>query len=213
MRPRTATAGRTPKNPSPARMAINSVTSVRKLPTMRSIIENQPQNGPKRSKINSACPRCVAAPKRTVISCTTQAMANVSTMNGTKKPMPNRAPVAAYDSMLGPSFSPSITRMPGPMSSQNKRNRGRNPRRPRISETRSRSWARSMSSWVMTTSWSWARSMSSCVMTTSLPDVRGSFRTLDWSMAPPRGSDAVFGSFIRSMQCERENGQCRPLVN
>ncbi len=55
--PRTATAGRTPKNPSPARMAINSVTSVRKLPTIRSIIENQPQNGPKRSKINSACPR------------------------------------------------------------------------------------------------------------------------------------------------------------
>jgi len=54
---KTATTGLTPKNPSPARMAMNSVTSVRKLPTMRSIIENQPQNGPKRSKISSACPR------------------------------------------------------------------------------------------------------------------------------------------------------------
>src|ERR1700676_2449322 len=41
--PITATAGRTPKNPSPARIAMNSVTRVKKLPTIRSTIENQPQ--------------------------------------------------------------------------------------------------------------------------------------------------------------------------
>jgi hypothetical protein len=42
---------------------MNSVISVRKLPTPRSIMENHPQKGPKRSKISSAWPRWVAAPE------------------------------------------------------------------------------------------------------------------------------------------------------
>ena len=49
---------------------------------------NQPQNGPKRSKISSAWPRWVAAPTRTVISWTTNDMRNVSAMKGAKKPIP-----------------------------------------------------------------------------------------------------------------------------
>ena len=139
---------------------MNSVISVRKFPIPRSIIENQPQNGPKRSKISSACPRCVAAPRRIVISCTTIAMPNVRMTNGMKKPTPNFAPVTAYEIMLGPSFSPSMTRMPGPTSSQSRRNLERTPRRVRASYTRIRSWARSTSSWVMTTS-SWGTAGSS----------------------------------------------------
>jgi hypothetical protein len=43
-----------------------------------------------------------------------KAIKNVRMMNGTKNPMPYVAPVVAYETMLGPSFSPSITRMPGP---------------------------------------------------------------------------------------------------
>ena len=131
---------------------MNSVISVRKLPIPRSIIENQPQNGPNRSKISSACPRCVAAPNRTVISWTTSAIPNVSTTKGRKNPIPNFAPVAAYESMLGPSFSPSITRMPGPISSQSNHVRARKPCPSRAVETRARSCARSMSSCVTTTS-------------------------------------------------------------
>ncbi len=92
---RMAAQAGTPKNPSPALTAMNSVISVRKFPIPRSVIENQPQNGPNRSKISSACPRCVAAPSRTVISCTTSAMAKVSTTNGRKNPSPYVAPVAA----------------------------------------------------------------------------------------------------------------------
>ena len=52
----------------------------------RSTIENHPQNGPNRSKINSAWPRCVAAPSRTVISWTTMAIANVSRMKRKEEP-------------------------------------------------------------------------------------------------------------------------------
>ena len=51
----------------------------------RSIIENHPQNGPKRSKISSAWPRWVAAPRRTVISWTTMAMQNVSATKGNEE--------------------------------------------------------------------------------------------------------------------------------
>src|ERR1022692_4743619 len=56
--------------------------------------------------------------------------------------------------MLGPSFSPSITRIPGPTSSHSRRNLEKTPRWARASDTRTRSWARSTSSWVITTS-SW----------------------------------------------------------
>jgi hypothetical protein len=66
--PSIASHGGTPKKLRPARMAMNSVISVRKLPIPRSIMENHPQKGPKRSKMSSAWPRWVAAPRRTVIS-------------------------------------------------------------------------------------------------------------------------------------------------
>ena len=51
-------------------MPIYSVTSVSQLISARSKIENQPQAGPKASKIASAWPRLVTAPSRTVISWT-----------------------------------------------------------------------------------------------------------------------------------------------
>ena len=51
-------------------MPMYSVTRVSQLIKARSKIENQPQKGPKPSKIASACPRLVTAPRRTVISCT-----------------------------------------------------------------------------------------------------------------------------------------------
>ena len=51
-------------------MPMYSVTSVSQLINARSKIENQPQNGPKPSKMASAWPRLVTAPSRTVISCT-----------------------------------------------------------------------------------------------------------------------------------------------
>src|SRR5436305_1414505 len=41
------------------------------------------------------------------------AITKVNTTNGRKNPIPKREPVAAYESMLGPSFSPSMTRHPG----------------------------------------------------------------------------------------------------
>ena len=47
---------------------MNSVTTVRKFRTNRSITENHPQNRPKRSAINRACPTPVTAPSRTTIS-------------------------------------------------------------------------------------------------------------------------------------------------
>jgi len=47
---------------------IYSVTSVNQLIRARSKIENQPQNFPNPSKIASAWPRLVTAPRRTVIS-------------------------------------------------------------------------------------------------------------------------------------------------
>ena len=80
------------------------------------------------------------------------AITKVNTTNGRKNPIPKREPVAAYESMLGPSFSPSMTRMPGPTRSHKRRNLERMPRQARAANTRSRSCARSMSSWVMTTS-------------------------------------------------------------
>ena len=55
---------------SAAVMPTNSVTSVSQSTIIRSSSENQPQKAPKPSKIASACPRLVIAPKRTVISCT-----------------------------------------------------------------------------------------------------------------------------------------------
>ncbi len=66
------------------------------------------------------------------------------------------------------------------MSNQNNRKRGPNPRLARISETRSRSCA---------------RSMSSCVMTTA-----------DWVTLNPCGSDVVVGSFIPAMQYDTKSG-------
>ncbi len=51
-------------------MPMYSVTSVSQLISARSKIENQPQTGPKASKMASAWPRLVTAPRRTVISCT-----------------------------------------------------------------------------------------------------------------------------------------------
>ncbi len=51
-------------------MPMYSVTSVSQLISARSKIENQPQNGPKPSKMASAWPRLVTAPRRTVISWT-----------------------------------------------------------------------------------------------------------------------------------------------
>ena len=60
----------TPKIFIAAVMPMYSVTSVSRLITARSNSENQPQNGPKASKIASACPRFVTAPRRTVISWT-----------------------------------------------------------------------------------------------------------------------------------------------
>ena len=49
-------------------MPMYSVTSVSQLISARSKMENQPQKGPKASKIASAWPRFVTAPSRTVIS-------------------------------------------------------------------------------------------------------------------------------------------------
>ena len=51
-------------------MPMYSVTSVNQLMTAKSKMENHPQNFPKPSKIASAWPRLVTAPRRTVISCT-----------------------------------------------------------------------------------------------------------------------------------------------
>src|SRR5580698_7062646 len=83
--PPTAIDGRTPKKPKPARTPMNSVINVIKFPSTRSPIEKKPQNFPKRSNINSAWPRWVTAPKRTVISCTMKTMTKVSTKKGMKK--------------------------------------------------------------------------------------------------------------------------------
>ena len=47
---------------------MNSVTTVRKLRTNRSITENQPQKRPNRSTISRAWPTPVTAPRRTTIS-------------------------------------------------------------------------------------------------------------------------------------------------
>ena len=47
---------------------MNSVTTVRKLSTNRSITENQAQNGPNRSLISRAWPTPVTAPSLTTIS-------------------------------------------------------------------------------------------------------------------------------------------------
>jgi hypothetical protein len=76
----------------------------------------------------------------------------VRRIKGRKNPMPNFAPVAAYASMLGPSFSPSITRIPGPTSNPSNRATDKTPRSDRAFTTRERSRARSTSSWVMTIS-------------------------------------------------------------
>ena len=51
-------------------MPMYSVTSVSQLISARSKMENHPQNGPKASKMASAWPRLVTAPRRTVISWT-----------------------------------------------------------------------------------------------------------------------------------------------
>ena len=91
--PPRRSAGRTPKKPRPARTPMNSVTSVRKFPKTKSPMAKRPQNLPKRSKISSAWPRWVTAPKRTVISCTTNPITKVRTTKGRKKPTPKRAPV------------------------------------------------------------------------------------------------------------------------
>ena len=66
----TVTTGGMPKMPMAAVMPMNSVTRVSQSVRMRSSSENQPQNGPKESKMASANPRLVTAPSRTVISCT-----------------------------------------------------------------------------------------------------------------------------------------------
>ena len=66
----TVSHGGTPKICSAALMPMNSVTSVSQSTSIRSISENQPQNAPKPSKIASAWPRLVTAPRRTVISWT-----------------------------------------------------------------------------------------------------------------------------------------------
>ncbi len=67
---RTVIQGGTPNRLMAAVIPMYSVMSVSQFTTARSAIENQPQNGPKPSKIASACPRLVTAPSRTVISCT-----------------------------------------------------------------------------------------------------------------------------------------------
>ncbi len=68
--PVTVSQGGTPKMLRAAVMPMNSVTSVSQSTSIRSTSENQPQNAPKPSKIASAWPRLVTAPRRTVISCT-----------------------------------------------------------------------------------------------------------------------------------------------
>ena len=60
--------GGMPKMLIAAVIPMYSVTRVSQLMMVRSIRENQPQKGPKLSKIASACPRFVTAPRRTVIS-------------------------------------------------------------------------------------------------------------------------------------------------
>ena len=66
----TVIHGGTPNMLMAAVMPMYSVMSVSQLTIARSASENQPQNGPKPSKIASACPRLVTAPSRTVISWT-----------------------------------------------------------------------------------------------------------------------------------------------
>ncbi len=66
----TVTQGGTPKRLTAAVMPMYSVISVSQFTTARSPSENQPQNGPNPSKIASAWPRLVTAPRRTVISWT-----------------------------------------------------------------------------------------------------------------------------------------------
>ena len=60
---------------------MNSVTSVSQFTIVRSMNENQPQNGPNASNIASAWPRFVTAPSLTVISCTKYAAGPKSTRN------------------------------------------------------------------------------------------------------------------------------------
>ncbi len=66
--------------------------------------------------------------------------------------------------MLGPSFSPSITRIPGPISSHSSHAFPRSPCAIRAASTRERSCARSMSSCVTTT----ASATVTCVATRDL---------------------------------------------
>ena len=66
----TVTTGGIPKMLNAAVMPMNSVIRVSQSVKARSERENQPQNAPNASKMASACPRFVTAPRRTVISCT-----------------------------------------------------------------------------------------------------------------------------------------------
>ena len=68
--PATVTQSGTPKMARAEVMPMNSVTRVSQSTSSRSRSENQPQNAPKPSKMASAWPRLVTAPRRTVISCT-----------------------------------------------------------------------------------------------------------------------------------------------
>ena len=65
---RKVTTGGTPNRLIAAIIPMYSVTSVSQLTIARSTRENHPQKGPNPSKIASACPRLVTAPRRTVIS-------------------------------------------------------------------------------------------------------------------------------------------------
>ena len=75
-------------------MPMYSVTSVSQLTMARSTSENHPQNGPKPSKIASACPRLVTAPRRTVISWTKYAIGTRS-RNRKSSEKPYLEPVTA----------------------------------------------------------------------------------------------------------------------
>jgi len=119
----------TPKNPRPARMAINSVISVRKLPMPRSIMENQPQNGPKSGR--RSIPRGRDAWR------IPDAWSSLGTDDGHAKRKhdegkeeTNSKPRArrGVGNHAGPSFSPSMTRIPGPTSSHSRRNLEKVPR-------------------------------------------------------------------------------------
>lgn len=61
----------------------------------RSALDTHPQNGPNRWKISSPKPRWVTVPIRSPMFWTKTAAANVTTMNGRKKPAPYIAPDAA----------------------------------------------------------------------------------------------------------------------